>query len=77
VFVLPVGFSVVTNDPVSIGRGRTLGVRGNDLSVERVVESLEETLAQVHITDRVDWVSKVYAARKLTVAVAPMVLNTF
>lgn len=45
VFVLPVGFSVITNDPVSIGRGSTLGVRRGDLSVERVVESLEETFA--------------------------------
>jgi hypothetical protein len=45
--------------------------------VKRVIKALEKTFAQVHITDRVDWVSKVYAARKLTVAVAPMVLNTF
>lgn len=45
---------MVTNDPVSIGRGSTLSVRGGNLSVEGVVESLEESLAQVHITDRVD-----------------------
>lgn len=76
VFVLPVGLSVITNDPVSIGRGSTLGVRRGDLSVERVVESLEETFAQVHITNRVDGISEVNRARNLAVAAAPVMLDT-
>jgi hypothetical protein len=38
---------------------------------------LEKTLSQVHIANWVDWVIKVNTARKLAVAVAPMVLNTF
>ena len=67
---------MVTNDPVSIGRGSTLGVRGSDLSVERVVESLEETLAQVHITDGVDGVTEDNGAGDLAIAAAPVVLNT-
>ena len=77
VFVLPVGLSVVTDDPVGIGRGGTLGVRGSNLSVERVVKSLEETLAQVHITDRVNGVSEDHRTRNLTIAIAPMMLDTF
>ena len=67
---------MVTNDPVSIGRGSTLGVRGNDLSLERVVKSLEETLAQVHITDGVDGVTEDNGAGDLAIAAAPVVLNT-
>jgi hypothetical protein len=77
VFVLPVGFSVVTNDPVSIGRGSTLSVRGGNLSVEGVVESLEESLAQVHITDRVDRVGEDNRAGYLPIAAAPVMLNAF
>ena len=58
VFVLPVGLSMVTDDPVGVGRGCSLRVRRGNLSVQRVVESLEETLTQVHITDGVDGISE-------------------
>ena len=76
VFVLPVGLSVVTNNPVSIGSGSTLSVRRSNLSVKRVVESLEETLTQVHITNRVYGSSEVNRAGDLAIAAAPVMLNT-
>ena len=44
--------------------------------MERVVESLEQTLAQVHISDWVDGLGEDYRAGELTVAVAPVVLDT-
>ena len=40
-FVLPVGLSVITNDPVGVGNWGTSGVSGGNFSVQRVVESLE------------------------------------
>jgi hypothetical protein len=44
--------------------------------VKRVVKSLEETFTTVHIANGVDGISKDNAARKLTIAVAPVMLNT-
>ena len=44
--------------------------------MERVVESLEQTLAQVHISDGVDGLGEDHRAGELTVAVAPVVLDT-
>jgi len=77
VLVLPVGLSVVTDDPVGIGRRGTSGVRRGNLSVQRIVQALEETLSQVHITDGINGLGEVDATRKLSIAVAPVVLNTF
>jgi hypothetical protein len=45
--------------------------------VQGVVETLEKTLAQVHITDGVDGLSEDNGAGELTVAIAPVVLDTF
>ena len=75
--VLPVGLSVVTDDPVGIGGGGTFCVRADNFSLQGVVETLEKSLAQVHITDGVDGVSEDHRAGELAVAVAPMVLDTF
>lgn len=77
VLVLPVGLSVVTDDPVGIGGGGTFCVRADNLSLQRVIESLEKTLTQVHITDRVDGISEDHRAGELAVAIAPVVLDTF
>lgn len=66
---------MVTDDPVGVGRGGALGVGRGELSVEVVVEALEETLAQVQVADGVDGVGEVHRARQLPVVVAPMVLD--
>ena len=44
--------------------------------MERVVKSLEQTLAQVHITDGVDGLCEDHRAGNLTIAVAPVMLDT-
>lgn len=44
--------------------------------MERIIESLEETLTQVHISNGVDGFGEVHRAGELTIAVAPVVLNT-
>lgn len=44
-FVLPVRFAMVTDDPVSVG-GRLLStVSSSDVSVEIVVEAVEKTFS--------------------------------
>ena len=74
--VLEVGLSVVTNDPVGVGGGcAVFGLSRFDLSVQIVVEPVEETLAQVHVTDRVDALAEFDTAGDLAVAVSPVVLN--
>ena len=44
--------------------------------MQRVVQSLEQTIAQVHITNGVDAFGEVHTARYLTVAVAPVMLDS-
>ncbi len=44
--------------------------------MERVVKSLEETLAQVHITNGVDGICEHYRAGHLTIAIAPVMLDS-
>lgn len=69
---------MVTDDPIGVGRGRaSLRIGGSNLSVQVVVEAIEKTFAQVHVTDRVDALREVHAARHLAVSVSPMVLDTF
>ena len=74
--VLPVGFSVVTDDPVGIGHWGSLGVGGGNFSVESVVQSLEQTVSQVHISDHVDAVWEGNRSWQLSVSVSPVVLDT-
>jgi len=45
--------------------------------VKIVVHTLPETSTQVHITNRVNSVLELNASGKLTISVAPVVLNTF
>jgi len=75
VFILPVGLSVIANDPIGIGCGTALSVRTGNLSVDVVEQTLEKTFTQVHVTDGVNWLSEVYTAGQLAVTVAPMVLD--
>ena len=68
---------MVTDDPVCIGGGGTFCVGADNLSLQGVIETLEKTLTQVHITDGVNGVSEDHRARELAVAVAPVVFDTF
>ena len=78
VLILEVRLSVVTDDPVSVGRGSTgLRVGGGNFSVQVVVEALEETFTKVHVANRVDAISKVDAAGNLAVPMSPVMLDTF
>lgn len=75
--ILEVTLTVVTNDPIGIGAGCTLRVGRGNLSVQVVVESLEQTFTQVHVTNRVDALGELNRARHLTISVAPVMLDTF
>ena len=74
--ILEVGLSMVTNDPISIGRWSTRSRIGRcDLSLQVVVQSVEETFAQVHVADWVDTLGEVDRAGDLAIAMGPVVLN--
>jgi len=75
--VLEIRLSMVTNNPVSVSRGVRLGLGWLNLSVKIVVKALEETLAQVHVADGVNSLGELHRTGKLTVSVAPVVLNSF
>ena len=75
-FVLPVRLTMVTNNPVSVGRGLLSTVTSSNVSVEIIVEAVEETLFEVHVTDGVD-VHEFNRARYLSIASSPVVLNSF
>ena len=75
--ILEVALTVITNDPIGIGAGCALRVGRGNLSVQVVVKSLEQTLTQVHIANRVDALGELNRARDLTISVAPVMLNTF
>jgi len=77
VFVLEVRLSVVTDDPVSIGRGGSIGLSRGNLAMLDVVKTLEQTITQVHVANRVDAFRELDGAGKLAVPVAPVVLNAF
>lgn len=77
VFILPVGFSVVTYNPIGIGGGSSSGVCTCNFSVYIVVQSVEETLSQVQITNRVDTFREHNRSWYLPIMMAPVVLNTF
>ena len=75
--ILEVRLPVVTDDPVRVSDGRRLYVGRGDLSVQVVVETLEQTVAQVHVADGVDALWEVDWTRQLAVSVSPLVLDTF
>ena len=68
---------MVANDPVGVGGGVGLALGRLDLALEVLVQPLEETLAEVHIADGVDALGELDGAGQLSVAVAPVVLDTF
>jgi hypothetical protein len=76
-FVLPVGFSVITNDPICISNWSTTSVCRGDFSMESIVQSLEKTVLQVHISDWVNAIWESDTSWHLTISVSPVVFNTF
>jgi len=44
--------------------------------VQVIVETLEETIAQVHISNRINTFREVHTSWQLAVSVSPLVLNT-
>lgn len=74
--VLPVGLSVITDDPVCECGWSSLGVGCGDFSVQCVVETLEETVAEVHVANWIDSFRELNATGDLSVSVGPFVLDT-
>ena len=52
--ILPVGLSMVTNDPVSICGWISFGTLGSNLSVQVVIGCIDEIFSQFHVSNRVD-----------------------
>lgn len=73
--VLEVGLSVVTDDPVCVRRWGAARVGGRDLSVQGVVQPLEQTVSEVEVADWVDAFWEVHAPGVLAVSVGPVVLD--
>lgn len=74
--ILPIALTVVTNNPIGVGRWCRLRVGLGNLSVQIIVEAGEETFAQVHISNRINTLWEVNTSWHLTVSVSPLVLNT-
>ena len=72
--VLPIWFSVVTDDPVGISGWRTLRIGWCNLSVKSIIKSLEQTISEFHVTNWVN-IGKVYTSWKLTISVSPFVFD--
>jgi len=77
VFVLPVRLAMVSDNPVRIS-GRLLAtMSSSDVSMEVVVEAIEETFSKVHISDGVNAFGEFYRARNLAEAGSPVVFDSF
>lgn len=74
--ILEVRLSVVTNDPVSIRAWLLTTVTSRDMSVQVVVQPVEQTFSQRHVTNWVD-VLKLDRARNLTISMSPFMLDAF
>ena len=75
--VLPVGFPMVTDDPVGVGYWSSLSVGRGNFSVKGIVKSLEKTVSKVHISNDIDAIWECHRSWELSVSVSPVVLNTF
>ena len=74
--VLPVGLSMVTDDPVGIGGWSTIDVSTSNLSMKSIVKSLEQTIFKIHVADWVNSLWEVDTSWYLTISVGPVVLET-
>lgn len=68
---------MITNDPISVGRGCTcLLVSCCNFSVKIVVQSIKQTLAEVHVSNWIYSFREFDATRNLAIAMSPVMLNT-
>jgi len=67
---------MITNDPISVSRRCTsLLVCCCNLSVQIVVEPIKQTLAEIHVTNRIYSFREFDATWNLAIAMSPVVLN--
>ena len=76
-FVLEVGLSVITNNPIGISGWSRLDVGRGNFSVEVVIKSLEKTVSEIHIANWVDALWEMHASWELTVPGGPVVFDSF
>jgi hypothetical protein len=76
-FVLEVGLSVITNNPIGISGWSRLDVGRGNFSVEVVIKSLEKTVSEIHIANWVDALWEMHASWELTVSGGPVVFDSF
>ena len=73
--VLPVSFSMIPDDPISISNWGSLSISSSDFPVQSIVHPLEKTIFQIHISDLVDAFWESDASGHLPVSVSPVVLD--
>ena len=67
---------MITNDPISVSRRCTgLLVCCCNLSVQIVVEPIKQTLAEIHVTNRIYSFREFDATWNLAIAMSPVMLN--
>jgi len=76
VLVLEVRLSVVTNNPVSVRAWLLTTVSSCDMSVQVVVQPVEQTFSQRHVTNWVD-VLELDRAGNLTISMGPFMFDSF
>ena len=67
---------MVTDDPIGVGCWRTASVFRRDFSMKRIVQFIEQTFSEVHVSNRVDGFCDEDRAGNLAVPVSPVVLNS-
>ncbi len=73
--VLVVSFPVITDNPVCVRGGIRLLLCTGDVTTQVIVQPLEKTFAQIHVSNRIDALRELNRARDLSISIAPVVLN--
>lgn len=76
-FVLPVRFSMVTNDPVGESSWSGFSIGGGNFSMKIIVKSIKKTSSKIHVTNWVNAFWEVNTSWKLSISSSPVVFNTF
>lgn len=75
--ILPVGFSVITNNPIGISYWSTTNISRFDFPVKSIVESLEKTISKIHVSNWIYAFWETNASWELSIPMSPFMLNTF
>ena len=75
-FVLPIGFPVITNNPIGICNWGSLSVGWSNFSMKSIVKSLEQTILQIHISDWIYTIWEWNTSWYLTISLSPVMLNS-